>query len=469
MSIGTQVVDVVKCDIAAWRAQEVLRDHGGEVYAVGGVVRDVALGVDPHDVDLMVRNLSRDHVRAALSVLPGHVSEIGKSFGILEYRCRDGCVQVALPRKDKFIGSHHRDVDVQVDPTMSVKEDLERRDYTINAVAVKLPDGEVVDPLGGLDDAQNHVVRAVSMEVLADDPLRVVRGVVLLARHPLRMEGQTVDMLRLNADAVKNLPADRVHDEMDKIMTASHPARGIRAAQGLGVLNVILPEVASMYKYDQNSKYHKLDLFDHTMAVLEVMTWLSEDKDLRLAALLHDIGKPSSAWLDTETGYSHFYESRTTVGDETVIKGADHEVVGASMTRDLMGRLRYSTERVNRVAELVTHHMFPYFDSQKGARRFLARVSDHADDLINLRRADDEGRCMGKADVMQSLVKQVREQAHAVSVKSLQVDGHDLIALGVPAGPIRGQILRQLLDEVVEDPSLNDREILLTKIRKYEF
>lgn len=463
MDLGDQVVEMVARDRTAWRAAAALREAGGEVYAVGGVVRDVALGVEPNDVDLLIRKLTREQVRETLERLPGRVSEVGKSFGIIEYRSGSGCVQVALPRKDRFIGVHHTDVDVQVDPWMSVVDDLRRRDYTVNAVAVAIPSGIVIDPLHGLIDARYSKLRAVSMEVLADDPLRVLRGIVLSAKRDLVLELQTFRMLCENAQHVKHLPADRIHDELDKLMQTDSPAKAIRAAQTIGVLEVILPEVSAMHGYDQRSRYHKHNLFDHTMLVLEVASLLTDDVDVRYAALLHDVGKPDSAWEDDD-GYRHYYERRHTDDDtaDVTIIGADHEVLGAQMVHDLLTRLRYSAARRTRIVALVRHHMFAYFDSPRGARRFLARVGDeHADDLITLRRADDEGKDEPRNDRMRDLIDHVRQANDAFSVRDLEINGHDLIALGVPAGPVRGHILTSCLDYVVDDPPMNERGTLL--------
>jgi tRNA nucleotidyltransferase (CCA-adding enzyme) len=441
-----------------------LERAGGEVYVVGGAVRDVALGFVPNDVDLLVRLVSHETVDAVLSGLDGAVAYTGEDFGVFRFRNRTGAVEVALPRSDHSTGLGHRAFEVQEDPELPIVKDLARRDFTVNAMAVPLRDGHLIDPFDGRGDAWKRRLRILTARSMFDDPLRTIRGLVLNARFGLVPDPSTLRFMMQAAGRIVDLPHERLQAELDKLLAAADPASGVRLARRAGILRFFLMEVDAAFGFDQNNPHHELDLGEHLVSVLERITALTDDPDVRLAALLHDVGKPSSAWVDPVTGSSHYYEGRGSDGERL---GADHERVGGSLVFERLGTLRWPARRRNRVTALVVRHMFAEFTTRTGARRFLSANGDLSDALLVLRRADQgagKREISGDVDRMERLVVEVRAEGDAVGRADLAVSGRDVVAAGVPVGPRVGEILSALVEMVVVDPSRNERGILMDEI-----
>lgn len=467
--IGTTVRTYAAMDPAVQTASSALQQAGGQVFAVGGAVRDAVLGKEPDDIDLMVTGLPFEKVNHLLELLPGTVVHEGKSFGIFHYHLKGSEVHIALPRTEQSTGEGHKHFTTQSDHTMSPEQDFARRDFTANAIGVNLGTGEIVDPYGGRRDIESGTLRTLSPQSLAEDPLRVVRAIVANAKHGLTPDENTRAQMAANADGLTHLPAERIQHELDKLMASDNPARAIRLAHETGVLKHILPEVDAAFGYDQNNPHHEKELGDHLLSVLDRASRKTKDPDLRLAALLHDIGKPASAWKDPETGTNHYYEEHR---DGTIL-GADHEKVGAEMATQRMKALKYPTDRTTRVSELISGHMWPAFTTSRGARRFLHRVGDHADDLFTLRWADQGGKSAYPTDpslnldTQRRLTDQARNAGEATTQSQLAINGNDLIAAGIEPGPIMGQILNHLTDQVVDDPTLNNPATLLQLAQDY--
>lgn len=462
---------LVAADPAASRAKTALQTYGGRVFAVGGAVRDALAGRDPKDIDLMVTGIPPREVEALLGGLKGgRVDVTGKDFGVFRFRYHGSEVEIALPRRDRNTGEGHKDFEVQADHTMSPEEDLFRRDFTVNAMAVDLQNGKLVDPYGGQKDLAEGRLRSVRPEALSEDPLRTMRALVARARFGLEPDGTTRQEMTKHAPALAHLPAERIREELDKLFAAPDPEGGIRLAHDTDVLRHFLPEVADCMGYNQNNPHHEQELGEHLLSVLRLASQKTDDPDVRLAALLHDIGKPSSEWVDPVRGTNHFYKK---VMDDGTVLGQNHEEVGADMTANLMDRLRYSKERRDRVSDLVRHHMWRAFVSERGARRFLNRVGDHADDLFNIRWADSGGKSVYPSDptlsldVQRKLVDRVRNQQQPTTQSQLAINGKDILNLGVQPGPLVGEILRELTRIVIDDPRQNQRDNLLTIAQGY--
>ncbi len=470
-------MELLKRDKAAFIAANALHDAGATVHIVGGAVRDALLGKSPKDVDLVVGDLPFDQIMAALKSLPGKVTVTGNDFPVPRYRTRDGAeVEVAIRRIERGNGSGRtRDFEVNSDPMLPIEDDLGRRDFTINAMALDPFTNELVDPFGGVEDINNRRLRTVSPRSFQDDATRILRGLTAVSKHGMHPDEATLAQARDwkhrfgttheerdektgEIRTVRDVPYERIQTELDKIMSGQNPAKAMRFAQELGLFDYFMPEVAATHKFDQRNKYHNQELFDHLMGVLEHMSTLSGDPDKRMAAMLHDIGKPASQWFDSEGGAHYYFDPETR-------QGQDHEDVGAEMAHKILTELKYPTNRVNRISHMIKHHMFPGFNTSKGARKFIARVGqEHAHDLIDLREADQFNHSSpsdGNADIMRQLVDTAQEEKAPTGVSSLAINGKDLIDLGVKPGPGMGKILNDLAEAVIDDPALNTRETLL--------
>jgi tRNA nucleotidyltransferase (CCA-adding enzyme) len=462
--------ELLYADEAAAQANQALTAAGGQLYIVGGAVRDSVLGKTPKDIDLMVTGLTGDQIEAALNPV-GRLDFTGKAFGVYRFKVGKDEVEIAMPRTETSTGPAHTDFDVAVDHNLSVEDDLGRRDFTGNAMAVHTTTGELVDPFGGAEDLRNKQLKLVNEQAFADDPLRIVRALVANARFGLEPDPAVIASMKEHADQVRHLPGERIQMEMDKLLAGANPASAVKIAFETGLIDYIAPELSSVIGFDQQNVHHDLPVDEHTLQVLRKMTNLSSDPDLRLAALFHDSGKPDSFWRDEtqpEGQGGHFYQK--VLEDGTTI-GRQHEEVGAELVRAFMERLRYPKARQDRVEKLVAEHMFAPFENERGARRFLKQVGDEktAWDMMLIREADASGKndgTMSDWDVeslatMKEKLTNVLEAENAFTVKNLAIGGNDLKQIGIKPGPEMGTILNGLLDKVIDDPELNNREDLL--------
>lgn len=470
--IGPYLKTLVGTDAAAWNAYQALRNAGGKVYAVGGAVRDALLGKDPKDIDLMVSGIPPENVSHVLEQLPGRVDLTGKRFGVYRYKTKGQEVEIALPREDTYDGERRGQGKITVDPNLPVEDDLKRRDFTVNSMAVDLDSGQLIDPYGGEKDAESHTLRTTHPSSFEEDPTRLVRALVASSRHGLVPDERTRQEMAENASRLDRESPDALKQQLDKLLESPNPAGALRLAHDTGVLRHLFPEVEGNFDYDQNNTHHSYSLGEHSLNVLDNVSRLTTDPDIRLAALLHDQGKPDSAWVDPEKGTTHYYEKF--IDGQPV--GADHAQVGADMAeKRLRETYNFPVARIRRVRELIEHHMFPAFSSPKGARKFLNRVGDHADDLLTLREADMTGKGQSEEEVaertsaerMRNLVEQARSAGEPTNQSALSINGNDIVGMGVKPGPQVGQILRQLTNDVVEDPALNDRDALTQRAQEY--
>jgi tRNA nucleotidyltransferase (CCA-adding enzyme) len=487
-----QIQQFIGNDQAATAAVQALTQAGGRVFVVGGAVRDAVLNKPVKDVDLMCAGLTDDQIEAALAPV-GKLNFTGKDFGVYRLRVGDDEVEIALPRTERSTGSGHKDFDVTADPFLDPSVDLSRRDFTGNAMAFDPNTNELLDPHGGQADLENGDLKLVNPQAFKDDPLRIVRALVANARFGLQPDQELIDSMQRNAQAIRHLPGERIQMELDKLLSAADPASAIHIAAQTGVLDYMAPELSATIGFDQMNPHHDLDVFSHTMEVLRAMTKLSNDPDMRLAALFHDSGKPESFWRDEtapEGGGGHFYKKKLDkkkpedklLIDKMNLKdgdflGEDHEDVGARLVDSFMQRLRYPNARRERVVFLVQNHMWKYFSSEKGARKFLAACNNDikvAFDLLTIRKADSAGKIDGQmsdfdAEEIQkaeTLLRTVIDNQDATSVRDLALNGRDLMELGL-RGPEIGQTQRRLLNAVIDNPELNTKDALSGLVRAW--
>lgn len=452
-----------------------LNTAGFEAYAVGGCVRDMLLGKEPKDWDVTTS---------------ANPEEIQKVFPNSFYTNTFGTVTVRFP-KEKIeeieVTTYRIDADYNdqrhpdsVTFTKSIREDLARRDFTINAMALSphplpLPEQErgttpndivtidgmtIIDPFGGLKDLHTKTIRAVGnpSERFAEDALRLMRAIRFSAQLGFEIEEYTLKAITEYAPAIEAVSHERIRDEFNKIIMSRHPEPALNLLQKTGLLAFILPEVEEGVGITQN-KHHVYTVFEHCVKSLQFAAEFEYPLHVRIASLFHDIGKPRTR--------------RFINGDNTFY---GHEIVGAHMTEALMKRLKFSSDLTKQVSHLVRHHMF-YYDVGKvtpaGARRLLRRVGkDNFDDLIKLRIAERKGSGVPKAEPyrlrhLQFMVEQASKEP--ISVGQLAVTGNDLIhELSLRPGPMIGGILHALLAEVLEDPKKNDKAYLLEQAKKLQ-
>ncbi len=434
--------------------------QSGKVYEVGGVVRDRLLGIDTtsKDRDYLVTGIPFDQLTRLLKP-HGRVELVGKSFGVIKFtRFVDGephTLDIALPRKEHSTGVGHKDFEVSFDPDLSVEEDLVRRDFTINAMALSLSDQAIVDPLGGQKDLAARTLRMTSERSFEEDPLRMLRAVQFAARFEFGIEPGTLAAMTTHAGLIKSVSAERIAEELNKLLSlADKPSIGFRLMQKTGLLKLILPELDLCVGVDQPGPYHKYDVFEHTLHVIDAAP---RNLRIRLAALFHDIRKPQAKRPAPENRAT-FY---------------GHEVTGARAGVDVMRRLRYPQDLTDEVSTLVERHMFTTDVTDKGLRRLVKRVgTDLIFDLLDLRRADVEGQGMGgktdDVDQFEAAIRAELAKKPPFGYSDLAVKGRDLMTLfSIEPGPAIGKILAYLLDQALDDPSVNTRDKMTELARAY--
>jgi tRNA nucleotidyltransferase (CCA-adding enzyme) len=339
-----------------------------------------------------------------------------------------------------------------------IKDDLARRDFTINAIAYDVLADMLIDPFDGAGDLKRQLLRAVGVasERFGEDGLRVLRGARFVATLELTLEEQTARAIEPSLDSYRKVSAERIRDEWMKTMKAKRPSRAFEIMKDHGLLAITAPEMLESVGCEQN-KYHAFDVWGHAMACLDAAPVAPV---LRVAALLHDVGKPRSRAFSDKTQDYTFYE---------------HERIGAEMVEPMLARLRFSNEERQHITALVRHHLVCYDESwsDSAVRRWIRRVTPElVPDLYLLNEADVRGKgrdCSPDLAALEGLkahVAKVLAAGAAFSIRDLAIDGRALMQeLGMKPGPDLGRILKALLEEVVDDPSKNQREILLERAK----
>ena len=431
----------------------------GRIYEVGGAVRDRFLTPDlkVKDRDYLVTGIPYDELTTILRH-HGRVDLVGRSFGVIKFtQLRNDqahTFDITLPRREHSTGTGHKDFAVDFDPNLSVEDDLTRRDFTINAMAIELGSDRLVDPLDGKRDLQNKCLRMTSPESFKEDPLRMLRAIQFAARFEFDIEPDTLAALKADAELIGTISAERISEELVKLLTlAERPSRGFHLMREAGLLGAILPELEVGVGVEQPGGFHAYDVFEHTLRSVDAC---DRRLRLRLAALFHDIDKPRSKRL---------------VDDGATFYG--HEVMGATTAREIMTRLRFSNNLIDEVATLVERHMFTTAVTDKGLRRLVRKVGvDLIFDLLDLRRADVVAQGMGGStadvDEFEQAIREELSRKPPFGYSDLALDGHDIMRLfGIAPGPRVGEILEHLMEQVLDDPASNTKEVLESLARKY--
>lgn len=442
-----------------------LEKAGYEAYAVGGAVRDLLLGRSPKDWDVATIATPAEIQK----VFPDSLYE--NKFGTVTVRTSGKIkeVEVTTYRIDEeYSDKRHPD---KVKFTKSLEEDLARRDFTINAIAMKTkkhenkktkePNDEleinIIDPFKGQRDIEDKLIRSVgnASDRFNEDALRLLRAVRLATELGFEIESKTYNAIKDSCELLNNISAERIRDEFVKIINSTKASDGVRLLADSGLLEVFIPELAEGIGVAQN-KHHKFDVFEHLVRSLEYAAKKDYFFEIRLAALFHDMGKPQSKRGKGEA--ATFY---------------NHEMISAKQTKQIMGRLKFSSSISEKVYQLVRWHQF-YYQSEEvtasSVRRLLVNVGkENIDDLLKVREADRIGSGVPKAVPyklrhLKFMVEKV--STDPVSVKMLKVNGDELIKeLGLKPSPKLGLILNSLLSGVIDDPKVNKKETLIKRAK----
>ena len=415
-----------------------LEDAGFECYCVGGCVRDHLMGIQPHDYD------------CCTSATPEEMQQIfvgrqlvlaGLKHGTVAVVTEDGIVEITTYRTEGgYADSRHPD---WVRFVRNLREDLARRDFTVNAMAYS-PRRGLSDPFGGQEDLQNGILRAVGDPDLRfrEDALRILRGLRFAARFGFRLEENTRQAMDRQIAGLDALARERVMTELEGFLLAAKAADLQNAAN---ILCRCIPELAPTVGFQQHSRHHIHDVFGHTAAVVEAAP---PTTTLRLAALLHDISKPSVFTLD-EAGEGHFF---------------GHAARSAEIADEILHRLKASNALREEVNFLVKHHMDLYSAEEKTARRLLSRHGlERMERLLDLQTADMGGRSK-ELESLRQMLRTLAEKEGSLTLKTLAVKGADLMALGIPPGPELGKTLNRILEKVLAGELPNDREAILASL-----
>lgn len=441
------------------KMNEIFSQNGFEAYLVGGAVRDMLLGKKADDWDVTTNAKPEEVMKIFRRVIP-----TGIDHGTVTVHFSGQEIEVTTFRTESdYSDGRHPD---KVEYAGHIEEDLSRRDFTMNAIAASLEDGHIVDPYGGVEDLKKGIIRTVGIphERFMEDGLRPVRALRFASKLQFSIEKDTYsEIFEENVQKkIASISVERFRDELMKMMASPKPSVGLKMMEETGVLKIFMDELSvcrgCIQKDDRG--YHIFDVMDHNIYACDGAP--KEKPLLRLAAFLHDCGKPASKVERTVEGHkiNNFY---------------NHEKYSVEITRSLMTKLKFSNAEIDYVCHLIENHMFHYESSWSDAavRRFIVRVGlDSFDDLIDLRLADMYGKynadvrlhnSAGCANLVEltDRVKALAAQSCALSLKDLKVNGKDLIAEGIPAGKKLGKILNELFQTVLDDPEMNDREKLL--------
>ena len=419
-----------------------LEEAGFETWVVGGCVRDHLMGNVPHDYDCCTA-AEPEQMQALFA--DRQLVLAGLKHGTVGVVTEAGVVEITTFRTEGgYLDSRHPD---WVKFVRDVKEDLARRDFTVNAMAYS-PRRGLCDPFGGQADLKNGLLRAVGDPVLRfrEDALRILRGLRFAARFGFQIEEATRTAMHTEIAGLDTLARERVLTELEGFLLAA-TARDI--LDGAELLCRIIPELAPQLGFDQKNPHHEHDIFTHTAMVVERAP---KEPILRMAALLHDLGKPATFSLD-EKGVGHFY---------------GHAGLGAKMAEDILRRLKCSNALRDEVTWLIAHHMDRFPCEEKSARRCLSKHGlPRMERLTRLQMADFGGKVDdGDLDEWLGLLREVDAREGALTLKTLAVKGKDLIGLGIAPGKQVGELLNRLLSMVLAGELPNQREALLEYLRK---
>lgn len=454
----------IKIPFVLQKLNSVFEENGYEAYLVGGAVRDVLMGKNPSDYDVATNAEPQEVTRIFKKVIP-----TGIAHGTVTVHFMKNEIEVTTFRTESdYSDGRHPD---NVAFTRNLNEDLSRRDFTMNAIAASLKDGKITDPYDGQKDIKNKIIRTVGnpYERFLEDGLRPIRAIRFSAKLNFKIESETLKSISAPEiiEKTKTISLERFRDELLKLMQAEKPSEGLKIMEKTGILGIFMPELMPCRGCIQTDfrGFHEFDVLDHLFYSCDGAP--KEKINVRLAALLHDTGKPAAKKIvltpqgETVTFYRH-------------------EQYSAEIARKLLFRLKFSNAEIDNICHLIENHMFNYEPQWKDSavRRFLVKVkAENVEDLFDLRLADIYG--MRNTPVrlhdsqtakllleFKERIEKEQQKKSALSLKSLAVNGKDLMEAGIPGGKELGTILNELFETVLEDPAQNKKDTLMAIAKK---
>lgn len=437
---------------------QLFQTHGYDIYVVGGAVRDILMGKNATDWDFttnatpeqMLTFLGEDAYYTNKFGTVGLPQEDSEPFEITTYRTEHG-----------GYSDNRRPDEVRWGETL--EEDLKRRDFTINAMALSVTaENEVslIDHFDGQKDLDKKLIRTVgdTNERFSEDALRMMRAIRIASELGFTIEEDTFEAISTNAKLIDKISRERVRDELFKILASPQPDHGIILLRDSGLLTLIIPELDKTFGVEQKSpgRHHIYDVWSHSINALKAVSERNNDVITRFATLIHDIGKPQT-YRKLDTGTITFY---------------NHEVVGAAIAKRIADRMRFSNEDKEKLWRLVRFHQFTVNENQTDSalRRFIVNVTPELlNDMIDLRIGDRLGsgslETSWRTEEFKKRLIEVQKQPFAI--KDLKIKGTDVMEiLGIPPGPKVGEVLNDLFTQVVEQQLPNEKEVLIAKVKE---
>lgn len=454
----------IKIPFVLQKMNTVFEENGFEAYLVGGAVRDMLMKKEPSDFDVATNAEPEQVVKIFKKVIP-----TGIAHGTVTVHFLKNEIEVTTFRTESdYSDGRHPD---KVCFTRNINEDLSRRDFTMNAIAASLKDGSIIDPFNGQSDIKKKIVKTVGnpYERFMEDGLRPIRAIRFSSKMKFKIEEETLNAIsnKKILEKVKTISLERFRDELLKLLASEKPSYGFKIMEKTGILNIFMPELVKCRGCSQTDfrGFHEFDVLDHLFYACDGSP--QNKINVRLAALLHDIGKPDAKKV-----------IQNSAGE--VVTFYNHEKLSAEIARKMLFRLKFSNAEIENICHLIENHMFNYTSDWKDSavRRFLVKVKpENVEDLFDLRLADIYGMHnkpvrvhdteTGKILIeFKERIYKEEEKKNALNLKNLEINGNDLIRLGIPSGKEIGSILNEIFEAVLEDPSQNKKEILLNMAKK---
>ncbi len=427
---------------------ETLYSNGYEAYAVGGCVRDTLLGRTPKDWDITT-SAKPEEVKALFN----HTIDTGILHGTVTVMLNHEGYEVTTYRIDgEYEDARHPK---EVTFTANLVEDLKRRDFTINAMAYNHKVG-LVDEFDGVKDLENKIIRCVGnpMDRFSEDALRMLRAVRFAAQLGFSIEDKTQEAVKALAPTIKKVSAERIQVELVKLVTSEHPDE-MRTVYELGLTKIFMPEFDTMMETKQLNKHHMYTVGEHS---IQSMLNIRADKVLRLTMLLHDVGKPQCRSTG-EDGQEHYY---------------NHPKVGADISKDILKRLKFDNDTIDRCYKLILYHDDRPAMTQRSIRKSISKIGlQQYPSLFEVKYADTMAQSMYKRDEKlnyleeyKAIFKDIIDSGQCVEKKSLAIGGKELMEIGMKPGKEMGLVLEKLYEKVLEEPEMNTEENLIEYAHK---